>query len=61
LSDATEDALTLVVEALLAVIEMDESRWMTPELTAPLVVALMSVWVKNVKGISVSSLTTHIC
>ncbi|KAG8947886.1 hypothetical protein FRC04_010244 [Tulasnella sp. 424] len=50
LLSATEDALTLVTEALLAVIEMGDSEWLTPELTAPLVTSLMEVWVKNVKG-----------
>ena len=50
LPEATEESLTLIVEALLSVIDMDESAWLTPELTAPLVLAMMDVWVKNVKG-----------
>ncbi|KAG8898465.1 hypothetical protein FRC00_002797 [Tulasnella sp. 408] len=49
LQNATEDALTLVTEALLAVVEMGESKWLTPELTSQLVTSLMEVWIKNVK------------
>ncbi|KAG8991743.1 hypothetical protein FRB93_002589 [Tulasnella sp. JGI-2019a] len=45
----SEDSLNLVVDALFPVIEMGESGWLTPEITEPLVAALMDVWVKNIK------------
>ena len=47
----SEDTLALVADSLLAVIEVDKSQWLTPALAAPMVEALMQVWVKNVRGI----------
>ncbi|KAG8968425.1 hypothetical protein FRC03_007367 [Tulasnella sp. 419] len=49
LQAASEDTLTLVMEALLAVIETDDCKWLTPEIAAQLVTELMQVWVKNLK------------
>ncbi|KAG9008099.1 hypothetical protein FRB90_009086, partial [Tulasnella sp. 427] len=60
LLSATEDALTLVTDSLLAVIEIGDSQWLTPELTAPLVTSLMEVWVKNVKDPILLSVLTDV-
>ncbi|KIO31746.1 polysaccharide lyase family 8 protein [Tulasnella calospora MUT 4182] len=60
LLSATEDALTLVTEALLAMIELGDSEWLTPELTTPLVTSLMEVWIKNVKDPILLSVLTDV-
>lgn len=46
----SEDTLTLVLEALSVVVEI-EGDWMTTQLAGDLVVAVLDVWMKNVKGI----------
>jgi hypothetical protein len=46
----SEDTLALVADSLLAVIEVNKSQWLTQELAAPMINALMQVWVKNVRG-----------
>jgi importin-9 len=47
----SEDTLSLVLEALSVVVEI-EGDWMTPQLAGDLVTAVLDVWTKNVKGIS---------
>ncbi|KAG8901625.1 hypothetical protein FRB99_005185 [Tulasnella sp. 403] len=49
LPETSESALALVIEALLAVIDLDGSKWLTPDLTVTLARALIDVWIKNVK------------
>jgi len=46
----TEDTLSLVLETLSVVVEVDESKWLTPELANSLVLAVIEVWMKNNKG-----------
>ena len=46
----TEDTLSLVLETLSVVVEVDESKWLTPELANSLVLAVLEVWTKNNKG-----------
>ena len=46
----SEDTLTLVLEALSVVVEI-EGDWMTTQLAGDLVTAVLDVWTKNVKGI----------
>lgn len=46
----TEDTLSLVLETLSVVVEVDESKWLTPELANSLVLAVLDVWAKNNKG-----------
>ena len=46
----SEDTLSLVLEALSVVVEID-GDWMTPQLAGDLVTAVLDVWTKNVKGI----------
>jgi hypothetical protein len=46
----SEDTLTLVLEALSVVVEID-GDWMTTQLAGDLVTAVLDVWTKNVKGI----------
>lgn len=46
----SEDTLTLVLEALSVVVEI-EGDWMTTQLARDLVVAVLDVWTKNVKGV----------
>ena len=45
----SEDTLTLVLEALSVVVEI-EGDWMTTQLAGDLVTAVLDVWTKNVKG-----------
>lgn len=47
----SEDTLTLVLEALSVVVEI-EGDWMTSQLAGDLATAVLDVWAKNVKGIS---------
>lgn len=47
----SEDTLTLVLEALSVVVEI-EGDWMTAQLAGDLVTAVLDVWMKNVKGIN---------
>jgi hypothetical protein len=46
----SEDTLSLVLEALSVVVEI-EGDWMTPQLAGDIVTAVLDVWTKNVKGI----------
>ncbi|EJD54369.1 ARM repeat-containing protein [Auricularia subglabra TFB-10046 SS5] len=46
---ASEDTLSLIVETLVTVLELEDGRWLTPELTAMLSSALLDVWAKNVR------------
>lgn len=50
LLQTTEDTLSLVLETLSVVVEVDESKWMTSDLANDLVIALLEVWTKNIKG-----------
>lgn len=45
----SEDTLSLVLEALSVVVEI-EGEWMTPDLANDIVGAVLDVWMKNVKG-----------
>jgi hypothetical protein len=45
----SEDTLSLVLEALSVVLEI-EGDWMTRELASDIVGAVLDVWMKNVKG-----------
>lgn len=47
---ASEDTLSLVTETIVAVLSVDNGKWVTPELASMLANALLDVWVKNVKG-----------
>ena len=47
----SEDTLSLVLEALSVVVEI-EGDWITPQLAGDLVTAVLDVWRKNVKGIA---------
>ncbi|EJF67437.1 ARM repeat-containing protein [Dichomitus squalens LYAD-421 SS1] len=45
----SEDTLTLVLETLAAVVEIDEGKWITEDLARALVSACLDVWMKNNK------------
>ncbi|KDQ62857.1 hypothetical protein JAAARDRAFT_146629 [Jaapia argillacea MUCL 33604] len=54
----SEDTLSLVLETLSVVIEVEEGKWLTPDLTSSLVMASLEVWSKNTKDpIFISVLT----
>lgn len=55
LTVTAEESLTLVAETVLAVIRLQGSDWLGPEIAEALVPALMEVWVKNVKGTSTTA------
>ena len=46
----SEDTLTLVLETLAAVVEIDEGKWITEDLARAIVVACLDVWMKNNRG-----------
>lgn len=48
----SEDTLSLVLETLAVVIDVDHGNWLIPELALSLVNAVLEVWSKNNKGIS---------
>ncbi|KIM88892.1 hypothetical protein PILCRDRAFT_244255 [Piloderma croceum F 1598] len=56
----TEDTLSLVLETLSVVVEVDESKWLTPELANSLVLAVLEVWTKNNKDPIFLSIFTDI-
>ena len=46
----SEDTLTLVLETLAAVVEIDDGKWITEDLARAIVVACLDVWMKNNRG-----------
>ena len=46
----SEDTLTLVLETLAAVVEIEEGRWVDADLARALITACLDVWMKNNKG-----------
>ncbi|KAK7040193.1 hypothetical protein VNI00_009999 [Paramarasmius palmivorus] len=46
----SEDTLSLVLETLSVVLEVDEGKWLTADLATSLVMATLEVWTKNNKG-----------
>lgn len=50
LSETSEDTLTLVLETLSVVMELDNGAWITVELAHSLVQAVLNVWMKYNKG-----------
>ncbi|KAI0354778.1 ARM repeat-containing protein [Trametes cingulata] len=54
----SEDTLTLVLETLAAVVQIDDGKWITEDLARSLVAAILDVWMKNNKDpIFISILT----
>ncbi|KIJ34652.1 hypothetical protein M422DRAFT_76407 [Sphaerobolus stellatus SS14] len=49
LAATTEDTLTLVLEAINVIIEIDDGNWLTPELGQALSQAVLQVWTRNIK------------
>ncbi|KXN85718.1 Importin-9 [Leucoagaricus sp. SymC.cos] len=47
LSGATEDTLSLVLETLSVVVEVDKGSWVTPDIASSLIQAILDVWHKN--------------
>jgi importin-9 len=46
----SDDTLSLVLETLGVVVDVEESKWITEELANSLVLAVLEVWAKNNKG-----------
>jgi hypothetical protein len=51
----TSDTLSLVLDALSTVTQVNKGSWLTPRLAESLVPALLNTWVKNVQGMYGSS------
>ncbi|EAU92368.2 hypothetical protein CC1G_00587 [Coprinopsis cinerea okayama7 len=47
LAVTSEDTLSLVLETLSVVLDIDDGKWLTPDLASALVVASLEVWHKN--------------
>ncbi|KAF7974899.1 hypothetical protein HWV62_11051 [Athelia sp. TMB] len=60
LLETTEDTLSLVLETLSVVVEVNSSKWMTQDLANSLVVAVLEVWTKNNKDPIFLSIFTDI-
>ncbi|KAG5644159.1 hypothetical protein DXG03_009054 [Asterophora parasitica] len=56
----SEDALSLVLETLSVVLEVEKGSWITAELAESVVVALLEVWSKNNKDHIVLSILTDV-
>ena len=50
LLDTSDDALSLVLETMSVVVQVDDGKWLTTDLAQSLVVALLDVWKNNNKG-----------
>jgi hypothetical protein len=50
LLSASEDTLLLVLEAISSVLRIDKASWLDVELANALVLAILQVWNKNIKG-----------
>lgn len=48
---ASDDTLSLVLETLSVVLEVDHGSWLVPEQAESLVASVLEVWNKNNKGI----------
>jgi importin-9 len=48
----SDDTLSLVLETLSVVVQVDKGSWITTELANSLVLAALEVWNKNNKGIA---------
>jgi importin-9 len=51
----TEDTLSLVLEALSIVLDVDKASWLDPDLAHSITVAVLEVWRANRKGTSMLS------
>ena len=56
MSSVTEDSLALVLEALSTVTQVDEGKWLTPDLATTLVGMLLATYQRNVNGLFNSSI-----
>lgn len=45
----SEDTLTLVLETLAVVVQIDDGKWITEDLARAIVLAILDVWMKNNK------------
>lgn len=50
MSSVTEDSLALVLEALSTVSQVDEGKWLTPDLATTIVSMLLATYQRNVNG-----------
>ncbi|CAA7265862.1 unnamed protein product [Cyclocybe aegerita] len=57
---ASEDTLSLILESLSVVLEVDQGKWLTQELAGSLVTAILEVWNKNNKDPIFISIFTDI-
>ena len=51
----SEDTLTLVLETLAVVVQIDDGKWITEELARALVVAVLEVWIWGSRKVGVVS------
>ena len=56
----SEDTLTLVLETLAVVVQIDDGKWITEDLARALVVAILDVWMKNNKDPIFISIMTDV-
>ncbi len=56
----SEDTLTLVLETLAVVVQIDNGKWITEDLARALVTAILEVWMKNNKDPIFISIMTDV-
>lgn len=50
MASVTEDSLALVLEALSTVVQVDDGKWLTPDIATAVVNMLLATYQKNVNG-----------
>jgi hypothetical protein len=50
MATVTEDSLALVLEALSTVVQVDDGKWLTPEIATTVVGMLLATYERNVNG-----------
>lgn len=60
LSTTTEDTLSLVLETLSVVLEIDKGSWLSSEFATSLASAVLAVWPENNKGLPLRHVTREV-
>jgi hypothetical protein len=50
LAATSDDTLSLILETLSVIVEVDDASWMSEDLAKSLVIATLDVWMKHIRG-----------